>query len=212
MTRTPDAFVVLAGGRGARLGGVDKAAIVVGGAAVLDRVLAVVPRPVPVVVVGPEHPTARPIRFTREEPAGGGPAAAVAAGIAVLRQEPALSSGALVGIWAVDHVGVAAEAWSVLADAAGAAGVGACLRTAGRLQYGVSVVPLEALTAAVASRPTWHNASLRALLDPLLVEFVDARADEARDIDTLEDLHWWQTHAGDTRPRTDRGSDERNPR
>jgi molybdopterin-guanine dinucleotide biosynthesis protein A len=52
---------------------------------VLDRLLAgldeVVPG-VPVVVVGPPRPTARPVLWCREEPPGGGPVAGLAVGLA----------------------------------------------------------------------------------------------------------------------------------
>jgi molybdenum cofactor guanylyltransferase len=73
--------VVLAGGAGRRLGGLDKAALRVGGASLLDRLLSAVPDARAVVVVGPERPTARPVTWTREQPPGTGPAAAVSAGL-----------------------------------------------------------------------------------------------------------------------------------
>jgi molybdopterin-guanine dinucleotide biosynthesis protein A len=73
--------VVLAGGAARRLGGVDKPALEVAGTRLLDRVLAAVDDAAQVVVVGPERPTARAVRWTREQPAGGGPAAALGAGL-----------------------------------------------------------------------------------------------------------------------------------
>jgi len=82
----PDALepvdaVVLAGGRGQRMGGLDKPGLVVAGTSLLDRVLAACADCLEVVVVGPERPTLRPVRFTREVPVGGGPVAALAAGL-----------------------------------------------------------------------------------------------------------------------------------
>lgn len=75
--------VVLAGGGARRLGGADKPALQVGGRRLLDRVLAVCPDAGRTVVVGPERETAYGgVRWTREEPPGGGPVAAVAAGLA----------------------------------------------------------------------------------------------------------------------------------
>lgn len=77
------ACVVLAGGAGRRLGGTDKAAVVVGGASMLDRVLAAA-RPVadPLVVVGPSRATSvAGVRFVVEDAPGGGPVPAVAAGL-----------------------------------------------------------------------------------------------------------------------------------
>ncbi|WP_345025363.1 molybdenum cofactor guanylyltransferase, partial [Streptomyces sedi] len=76
--------VVLAGGAARRLGGVDKPAVRVGGRTLLDRVLAGCPADGPdPVVVGPRRRTARPVRWTREEPPGGGPLPALAAGLAL---------------------------------------------------------------------------------------------------------------------------------
>jgi len=65
------------------MGGVDKAALTVGGTTLLDRVLAAV-RPVcdRLVVVGPERPVAVDgVRFVREAEPGGGPVPAVLAGV-----------------------------------------------------------------------------------------------------------------------------------
>lgn len=78
------AAVVLAGGAARRLGGTDKAAVTVGGRTLLDRVLAACPDAATTVVVGPRRPTARPVRWVREEPPGGGPVAALAAGLAAV--------------------------------------------------------------------------------------------------------------------------------
>lgn len=73
--------VVLAGGAARRLGGVDKAGVRVGGRTLLDRVLAACPDARRTVVVGPRRETYRPVRWTRERPPGGGPVAALAAGL-----------------------------------------------------------------------------------------------------------------------------------
>jgi molybdopterin-guanine dinucleotide biosynthesis protein A len=73
--------VVLAGGAGRRLGGVDKPALRVGGATLLDRVLDACAGARTTVVVGPRRPTARPVVWAREDPPGGGPLPALAAGL-----------------------------------------------------------------------------------------------------------------------------------
>ncbi len=74
--------VVLAGGGARRLGGADKPALTVGGRTLLDRVLAACPDAGTTVVVGPARETVREgVRWTREQPPGGGPVAAVAAGL-----------------------------------------------------------------------------------------------------------------------------------
>ena len=75
------AGAVLAGGAGRRMGGVDKAALRVGGVTLLDRVLAAA-RPVcdSVLVVGPSR--AADVTFAREPEPGGGPVPAVQAVLA----------------------------------------------------------------------------------------------------------------------------------
>lgn len=81
---TAIAAVVLTGGTARRLGGVDKTGLDVGGRAILDRLLHGLPAGMPVVVVGDrpggtEPGVAGPV-WVREDPVGGGPAAALAAG------------------------------------------------------------------------------------------------------------------------------------
>lgn len=83
MTISYDA-VVLAGGAARRLGGADKPALSVGGRMLLDRVLAACAGADRTVVVGPRRPTAGAVRWTREDPPGGGPLPALAAGLAAL--------------------------------------------------------------------------------------------------------------------------------
>ncbi|MER5201630.1 NTP transferase domain-containing protein [Streptomyces sp. NPDC002825] len=80
MTTAYDA-VVLAGGAARRLGGSDKPAVRIGGRTLLDRVLAACPDARRTVVVADPRPTARPVRWTREDPPGGGPLAALGAGV-----------------------------------------------------------------------------------------------------------------------------------
>jgi molybdopterin-guanine dinucleotide biosynthesis protein A len=77
----PPDVVVLAGGSGRRMGGVDKPSLYVGRSTLLDRVLSAVPDEARVVVVGPFRPVSRSVRWTQEEPAGRGPVAALAAGL-----------------------------------------------------------------------------------------------------------------------------------
>ena len=84
---TPFDAIVLAGGAGQRMGdprGTDKAGLDVGGITLLDRVLAAVADAQHCIVVGPRRPTARPVTFTVEEPAGSGPAAAIVHGLSLV--------------------------------------------------------------------------------------------------------------------------------
>ncbi|MFE6889825.1 NTP transferase domain-containing protein [Streptomyces sp. NPDC057694] len=76
--------VVLAGGAARRLGGADKPGVRVGGRALLDRVLAACAGARDTLVVAEPRPTARPVGWTREDPPGGGPLAALGAGVRAL--------------------------------------------------------------------------------------------------------------------------------
>ncbi|MEV2210736.1 NTP transferase domain-containing protein [Streptomyces sp. NPDC050997] len=73
--------VVLAGGAARRLGGADKPGVRVGGRALLDRVLAACADARTTVVVADPRPTVRPVTWARERPPGGGPVAALYAGL-----------------------------------------------------------------------------------------------------------------------------------
>ena len=77
--------IIPAGGTARRLGGMDKPALDVGGCSILERLIAEL-RPLPVVVVGPrpEGSTWPGAVWCREDPPGGGPAAALAAGLRAL--------------------------------------------------------------------------------------------------------------------------------
>ncbi|MEU8649555.1 NTP transferase domain-containing protein [Streptomyces sp. NPDC048737] len=72
---------MLAGGGARRLGGADKPGVRVGGRALLDRVLAACTHAETTVVVADPRPTARPVRWAREDPPGAGPVAALGAGL-----------------------------------------------------------------------------------------------------------------------------------
>lgn len=73
--------IVLAGGAAKRLGGADKPGVRVGGRALLDRVVGACAGAGRTVVVGGRRPTVRPVSWAREEPPGGGPLAALEAGV-----------------------------------------------------------------------------------------------------------------------------------
>ena len=75
--------IVLAGGRGSRLGGVDKAGLEVAGARLVDRAVlaARAGGARRVIVSGPAHAGALADRTVREEPPFSGPLAALAAGL-----------------------------------------------------------------------------------------------------------------------------------
>ena len=76
--------VVLAGGRGARLGGVLKPQLEVGGRTMLSAVLAATADAAARIVVGPPQPVPAGVVLLREQPPGGGPVAALRAGLAAV--------------------------------------------------------------------------------------------------------------------------------
>ncbi|OIJ85582.1 molybdenum cofactor guanylyltransferase [Streptomyces sp. MUSC 14] len=86
-TPAPYDAVVLAGGAARRLGGADKPGLRVGGRALLDRVLTACAGARTTVVVAARRRTARPVLWTREEPPGAGPVAALAAGLRLTTAE-----------------------------------------------------------------------------------------------------------------------------
>ena len=82
------AAVILAGGAARRLGGAAKPLLPVGGRPMLDRVLAAVADAAVTVVVGPVGLAVPPgVLRVSEEPPGGGPVAALAAGLAAAGRE-----------------------------------------------------------------------------------------------------------------------------
>lgn len=122
--------VVLAGGAAKRLGGMDKPGLRVGGRSLLDRVLGACADAAGTVVVGSRRPTVRTVRWTREEPPGSGPLAALEAGlreatapvVVVLSADlPFLSAGTVRALLAALHGrdGVPEAEGVVLIDADG---------------------------------------------------------------------------------------------
>jgi len=78
---TPYTAVVLAGGKAARLGGQAKPQLEVGGRTMLAAVLAAVADAELRIVVGPPQQVPPGVRQVREQPPGGGPVAALRAGL-----------------------------------------------------------------------------------------------------------------------------------
>ncbi|MDQ3615401.1 MAG: NTP transferase domain-containing protein [Actinomycetota bacterium] len=195
------AAVVLTGGAGVRLGGVDKASLKIDGTTLLERAITTTVAAEEVVVVGEQLPTSRQVTWTREDPAGGGPAAGLLAGLDVLRTPPEL-----VFVLAVDMPRVTPSTVARLIDALGDAipGSGAIPGTgagidgpdaavlvdeAGRLQTLAGVYRYSALISArPADRNQDHGLAVRELVAPLALVGVPAIGGEGRDIDTREDL------------------------
>jgi molybdopterin-guanine dinucleotide biosynthesis protein A len=151
--------VVLAGGRAARLGGQAKPQLQVGGRTMLDTVLAAVPDAHRRIVVGPPQAVPADVLLVRERPPGGGPVAALRAGLTEVATE---TVAVLAGDLPFLTTGLVVE----LRTALSADGVLVVDET-GRDQLLVGVWRTAALRAAVADSagPT----SLRKVLGPLSV-------------------------------------------
>jgi molybdopterin-guanine dinucleotide biosynthesis protein A len=170
--------VLLAGGRGSRLGGRHKPAITVAGRTLLDRALAAVAGADRVVVVGPVEPTEWPVRWTREEPPGGGPVAALAAGLAEIDAPEVV-------VLATDLAGITAATIDRLRAASTADGAVLCDGT-GRKQWLIGVWRTERLRAALPVGPA--GVSLFSVLGTLDVAEVPELPGESIDVDTPADL------------------------
>jgi len=181
------AAVILAGGTAVRLDGADKAALELAGRSLLEHALAAVVVADEVVVVGAEVPTSRPVTFTRESPAGGGPLAALCAGVAALARRPEL-----VVVLAVDMPHVTADTVDRLVAAARGADGAWLVDACGRRQL-AGAVPCERVLEL--SEP--HGKPMRALSASGAAVDVPASGDEAADVDTWADV---------ARLRDDRGS------
>jgi molybdopterin-guanine dinucleotide biosynthesis protein A len=174
------AAVILAGGTGVRLGGVDKAAIEYAGTTLLERALAATSAATEVVVVADPTPTSRQVTFAREDPAYGGPVAGLLAGRAALSGAPDLLL-----VLAVDMPHVTEATVDRLTAAVGDAEGSVLTGPDGRRRLAFVVRP-DRLDAVAPADP--HGAAVHALLAPLVLHEVDAVGREASGVDTVGDL------------------------
>ncbi|MER7807810.1 NTP transferase domain-containing protein [Streptomyces sp900116325] len=179
--------IVLAGGAAKRLGGADKPAVRVGGRALLDRVLATCTNAATTVVVGGRRPTARAVTWTREVPQGGGPLAALDAGVRHTGAERVLVLSAdlpFLGESTVEALLAAAGR----PDRDGAL----CVDQDGRDQPLVAVYRAEPLRRELALLATEHGGlaglPLRLLTHELDLARVEAGPLASFDCDTWEDI------------------------
>jgi molybdopterin-guanine dinucleotide biosynthesis protein A len=174
------AGIVLAGGAARRLSGVDKPMLEVGGKPLLRNAIDALGAARPVVVVGPRRPSVPDVVWTREDPPGGGPVAALSAGLGVLARP------SLVAVFAGDLVAVRPSTVDRLAAAIGTADGAVLVDSHGRRQWLIGLWRTEKLRGALPSRPA--NSSLRQMLGGLDVVDVPEEPGESADVDTPADL------------------------
>ena len=176
--------ILLAGGRGSRMGGVHKPLLEVGGSTLLDAAVAAAKTAgcEPIVVVGPSDDAHPDLTWVREDPPFTGPAAAILAALPLVSSPRTL-------VLACDLPRVADAVRALLAAPDEADGV--CLEDAsGRRQWLTGLYRTDALRAAAATIPdAGRNASVRSLLGGLAITAVAASDDVAFDIDTWDDLN-----------------------
>ncbi|WP_299529779.1 NTP transferase domain-containing protein [uncultured Streptomyces sp.] len=179
--------IVLAGGSAKRLGGADKPGTRVGGRSLLDRVLAACAGARATVVVAGARSTYRPVTWARETPVGGGPVAALDAG---LRK----TTEALVLVVSADLPFLGADTVAALVGAADGSGRdGAlCVDPDGREQPLVAVYRTEPLRRELGLLASEHGGlsglPLRLLTSELDLARVGTDALASFDCDTWADI------------------------
>ncbi|MGX5696658.1 DUF6457 domain-containing protein [Agromyces soli] len=191
--------IVLAGGRSSRLGGCAKAELVIGGARLVDRAVAAASAAGAgrTVVVGPDSLRVAGALIAREEPAFGGPVAAIGAGLAALSSAGSDESWVLV--LSCDLVRPA-EAARVLVRHLDDHAIGRSRQDArapqasglhlddGRPQWLAAVYRREALATALDALGDPTDASMRALVGSLRLIAVADPAGLSADVDTWQDV------------------------
>lgn len=200
--------LIIAGGKGKRLGGASKSDLELGGR-LLDRVLDSL-SPLTSwgrVVIAPDSVSVPAgILRTMEDPPGGGPLAGLEAGLYTLLADQKIEgdSGGIVLVFSVDSPGVASLAPRLLRaldsdpEAEGAVILGGQPRVFHQyLQGAYRVNPLlRALDKGRGSSSSLHDRSVRSVLSRMKLVEVEAGA-ECRDLDTPEDLAWWRERLGE---------------
>ena len=168
--------IVPAGGQSRRMGA-DKLALEVAGMTLFGRVVHALSGAHRLVVVGPERAAARDVVWCRESPVGGGPAAAVHAGLSHVTSE-------FVVLMAADQPfadrGIIAELQGAIDAADGAVAVD----DTGHPQWLCSLWR----TAVLRDVPLGPDAALRDTIGRLGWQPVRVEADRLLDCDTPEDF------------------------
>lgn len=189
--------VVLVGGAGSRLGGVDKAAVELAGRSLVSRPLEAVQGARTLVVVG-DTAAPLPAHAVRvvEDPPGSGPASAVVAGLRAI-PEPA----AWTYLVACDVPGAVSAVQLISRAEAGTSDGVVLAEPDGRLQWLLGRYRSAPLRAAADALGDPANRSMRALLAGLRLTPLTAPEHVWRDVDTWTDHEHWARVLDDPGPR-----------
>ena len=181
----PFGLMILAGGRGTRLGGRDKPGLVIAGRPLIGAVVAAgsLAGARQVIVVGPERPGLDGVSFVTEEPPGAGP-------VPALRRGLAEATAPWTAVFAADLPFLRPDDVSALHRAADGHHGAVLADDTGRPQWLVGCWRTETLRRAAAG---YHGASLGGLLGPLRPVLVRPASKPGEppswlDCDTPEDL------------------------
>lgn len=172
--------LVLAGGAAARLGGRDKSLLLVGGRSLFDRVVDSVAEARRVIVVGPPRATEHEVGWARERPPGGGPVAAIEAGLGGV-------AAATVVVVAADMPFLDRAVVAALVE--GARSSDACMLrdAAGRVQPLAAAYDTRALRTCMTRVAEPAGASVSSLVASMQVSYLD-HPTAGIDIDTWDDV------------------------
>lgn len=173
--------IVLAGGRGSRLGDVDKATLRIGSDQLLDLVLAGLPRATRVLVAGPTRTTSRLVEFVADQTPFGGPVAGLASSLPLVR-EPAFA------LLAVDMPDASASVAGLVGSLTPDVDAVVPVTPDGHRQPLAAVYRTTAVRAALAGLDDPFGASMRRMLSLLRVRDIPTSGDHLTDVDTPEDL------------------------
>jgi molybdopterin-guanine dinucleotide biosynthesis protein A len=179
------AAIVIAGGEGRRFGGDKLSLRDASGRELLEVVVAgIASQADPIIIVGPERSWPAAVQWTREDPPGGGPCAALIAGLALLPDD-ATHVAVLAGDSPAGGAAVSALR-TVIDDAA----VAVVTDGSGREQPMTAVYAVAPLREALSAYGDGAHRSLREVLDDLrprtVVSIIDAWS-ASQDVDVRAD-------------------------
>lgn len=178
--------IVVAGGRGERLGGVDKANIKVGEQTLLSRALAAVADAGRTVVVGPKRDLPANVVGVSEQPPGGGPAAAVTAGLAEVTSSWVVVLACDMPFIAKAHVQRLKE--TVMSSEHVGVDGATFVDGGGRRQLLAAIYRAERLRSSALSLGETAGASMRSLVNGLTLIELAADSVMSLDCDTWDDV------------------------